>query len=74
MVTRRDGRTGSGRVQVKEWDVHGTGADVMKRIAAPMVGGVVTAVVVVLLVYPAIYTPRNGTAPPASSRWGRARR
>jgi len=34
---------------------HGTGADVMKRIAAPMVGGVVTAVVVVLLVYPAIY-------------------
>ncbi len=33
----------------------GTGADVMKRIAAPMVGGVVTAVVVVLLVYPAIY-------------------
>ena len=34
---------------------NGTGADVMKRIAAPMVGGVVTAVVVVLLVYPAIY-------------------
>ena len=33
----------------------GTGADVMKRIAAPMVGGSVTAVVVVLLVYPAIY-------------------
>jgi Cu(I)/Ag(I) efflux system membrane protein CusA/SilA len=34
---------------------HGTGADVMKRIAAPMVGGVVTSAVVVLLVYPAIY-------------------
>jgi Cu(I)/Ag(I) efflux system membrane protein CusA/SilA len=34
---------------------HGTGADVMKRIAAPMVGGVVTSVIVVLLVYPAIY-------------------
>ena len=33
----------------------GTGADVMKRIAAPMVGGVVTSVIVVLLVYPAIY-------------------
>jgi copper/silver efflux system protein len=33
----------------------GTGADVMKRIAAPMVGGMVTSVVVVLLVYPAIY-------------------
>jgi Cu(I)/Ag(I) efflux system membrane protein CusA/SilA len=33
----------------------GTGADVMKRIAAPMVGGVVTAAVVVLLVFPAVY-------------------
>jgi Cu(I)/Ag(I) efflux system membrane protein CusA/SilA len=33
----------------------GTGADVMKRIAAPMVGGMITSVVVVLLVYPAIY-------------------
>jgi len=34
---------------------HGTGADVMKRIAAPMVGGVVTSVILELLVYPAIY-------------------
>jgi len=34
---------------------HGTGADVMKRIAAPMVGGMTTAVVVTLLVYPAIF-------------------
>lgn len=34
---------------------HGTGADVMKRIATPMVGGMVTSVIVVLLVYPAIY-------------------
>jgi len=33
----------------------GTGADVMKRIAAPMVGGVVTSVLLELLVYPAIY-------------------
>ncbi len=33
----------------------GAGADVMKRIAAPMVGGVVTAAFVVLLVFPAIY-------------------
>ena len=33
----------------------GTGADVMKRIATPMVGGMVTSVAVVLLVYPAIY-------------------
>lgn len=34
---------------------HGTGADVMKRIAAPMVGGVVTSFILELLVYPAIY-------------------
>ena len=33
----------------------GTGADVMKRIAAPMVGGLVTTALVVLLVFPAIY-------------------
>ncbi|MFH1965055.1 MAG: CusA/CzcA family heavy metal efflux RND transporter, partial [Acidobacteriota bacterium] len=31
---------------------HGTGADVMKRIAAPMVGGVVTSVGMELMVYP----------------------
>jgi Cu(I)/Ag(I) efflux system membrane protein CusA/SilA len=33
----------------------GTGADVMKRIAAPMVGGVVTSVLMELAVYPVIY-------------------
>lgn len=33
----------------------GAGADVMKRIAAPMVGGLVTSFVLGLLVYPAIY-------------------
>jgi len=33
----------------------GTGADVMKRIAAPMVGGVVTSALLELVVYPAIY-------------------
>ena len=38
----------------------GTGADVMKRIAAPMVGGVVTTAVVVLLVFPAVYCVRRG--------------
>jgi copper/silver efflux system protein len=35
---------------------HGTGADVMKRIAAPMVGGIVTSFLMELLVYPAIYS------------------
>ncbi len=33
----------------------GTGADVMKRIAAPMIGGIFTSFVLELLVYPAIY-------------------
>ncbi|RMH20398.1 MAG: efflux RND transporter permease subunit [Acidobacteria bacterium] len=33
----------------------GTGADVMRRIAAPMVGGVVTSFVGELVVFPAIY-------------------
>ena len=38
----------------------GTGADVMKRIAAPMVGGVITTAVVVLFVFPAVYTIWRG--------------
>jgi len=33
----------------------GTGADVMKRIAAPMVGGLATSFILELLVYPAVY-------------------
>jgi len=33
----------------------GAGADVMKRIAAPMVGGIFTSFILELLVYPAIY-------------------
>ncbi len=33
----------------------GTGADVMKRIAAPMVGGMLTATILTLVVIPAIY-------------------
>ncbi len=34
---------------------HGAGADVMKRIATPMIGGVVTSTVMELIVYPAIF-------------------
>jgi Cu(I)/Ag(I) efflux system membrane protein CusA/SilA len=34
---------------------HGTGSQVMKRIAAPMVGGMVSATVLTLIVVPAIY-------------------
>ena len=33
----------------------GAGADVMKRIAAPMVGGILTSFLLELIVYPAIY-------------------
>ncbi|MBI5506826.1 MAG: efflux RND transporter permease subunit [Deltaproteobacteria bacterium] len=33
----------------------GTGADMMKRVAAPMVGGLVTSFIMELLVYPPIY-------------------
>jgi Cu(I)/Ag(I) efflux system membrane protein CusA/SilA len=33
----------------------GTGADMMKRIAAPMVGGLFTSFILELLVYPAVY-------------------
>ncbi|MBI5016231.1 MAG: efflux RND transporter permease subunit [Deltaproteobacteria bacterium] len=44
------------------------GADVMKRIAAPMIGGLVTSFIMELLVYPAIYKlwkkRELGTAPP----------
>ncbi|MCG6957595.1 MAG: CusA/CzcA family heavy metal efflux RND transporter, partial [Gemmatimonadetes bacterium] len=35
---------------------HGTGATVMRRIAAPMVGGMVSATLLTLLVIPAIYS------------------
>jgi Cu(I)/Ag(I) efflux system membrane protein CusA/SilA len=33
----------------------GTGADIMKRIAAPMVGGTASALITVLLVFPAVF-------------------
>jgi len=35
---------------------HGAGSDIMKRIAAPMVGGVVTSFILELLIYPVIFT------------------
>jgi copper/silver efflux system protein len=36
------------------WSI-GTGADLMKRVAAPMVGGLFTSFLMELMVYPAIY-------------------
>ncbi len=38
----------------------GTGADVMKRVAAPMVGGVTTSFLLELLVYPALFALWKG--------------
>jgi Cu(I)/Ag(I) efflux system membrane protein CusA/SilA len=52
----------------------GTGADVMRRIAAPMVGGMVTSTGLTLVVIPAVYylwrsrrlapQPRSSTVAP----------
>lgn len=43
---------------------HGMGADVMKRIAAPMIGGMVSSTILTLLVIPAIYAVwRSRTLP-----------
>ncbi len=49
----------------------GTGSDMMKRIAAPMIGGVFTSFIMELLVYPPIYAiwkwryeMKHGTVPP----------
>ncbi len=38
----------------------GSGADVMKRIAAPMLGGVGTALLLVLVVFPAVFSIWRG--------------
>ncbi|HEV2423835.1 MAG TPA: CusA/CzcA family heavy metal efflux RND transporter [Terriglobia bacterium] len=44
----------------------GIGSDVMKRIAAPMIGGVFTSFALQLLVYPAIYEIWRGRLPAES--------
>jgi Cu(I)/Ag(I) efflux system membrane protein CusA/SilA len=53
----------------------GTGSEVMRRIAVPMVGGMVSSTVLTLLVIPAIYAivkgwrlPRSGTVPAMTHR------
>lgn len=45
----------------------GAGSDVMKRIAAPMIGGLVTSFALELLVYPAIYLTWKRREVPAES-------
>ncbi|HEY2923628.1 MAG TPA: CusA/CzcA family heavy metal efflux RND transporter [Candidatus Eisenbacteria bacterium] len=49
---------------------HGSGADVMKRIAAPMVGGVVTSFILELAVYPAIFAWWKGRHMPERAEKG----
>ncbi|MCJ7598927.1 MAG: efflux RND transporter permease subunit, partial [Methyloceanibacter sp.] len=41
---------------------HGTGAEVMQRIAVPMIGGMVSSTVLTLVVIPAIYAVVKGLA------------
>ena len=48
----------------------GTGADVMKRIAAPMVGGLVTSFLLELTVYPAIFAIWKGRRLPHRAALG----
>jgi len=45
----------------------GSGADVMKRIAAPMLGGVGSALVLVLIVFPAIFSFWRGRGLPKAA-------
>jgi Cu(I)/Ag(I) efflux system membrane protein CusA/SilA len=46
----------------------GTGSEVMQRIAAPMIGGMVSSTILTLVVIPAIYALVQGTA----VRWPRS--
>jgi len=50
----------------------GTGADVMKRIAAPMVGGLVTSFLLQLTIYPAIFAIWKRPRPSSNAASGRA--
>jgi len=49
-----DGECYSGRLDSDHVQPR-AGADVMKRIAAPMVGGVISSTILELIIYPAIY-------------------
>jgi Cu(I)/Ag(I) efflux system membrane protein CusA/SilA len=46
---------------------HGTGAEVMQRIAVPMIGGMVSSTLLTLIVIPAIYAVIKGAAIRSSS-------
>jgi len=46
----------------------GSGSEVMKRIAAPMIGGVVTSAILGLLLYPVLYVFWRGREIPLDRR------
>ncbi len=48
---------------------HGTGADVMKRIAAPMVGGVVTSAIMELIIFPIVFFLWRGHKLPSGGKF-----
>jgi hypothetical protein len=45
----------------------GTGADVMKRIAAPMIGGMVSSTILTLIVIPVLYMLWRGWSVPTEA-------
>lgn len=51
---------------------HGAGGDVMRRIAAPMIGGMVSSTILTLLVIPAIYAVWRGRSLPAQLSEGQS--
>ena len=52
----------------------GTGSELMRRIAAPMVGGMISSAVLTLLVIPAIYALVKGWQLPVARSAGNAER
>jgi len=46
----------------------GTGADMMKRIAAPMVGGLITSTILTLVIIPVVYSLWKGRSLEASNK------
>jgi len=46
----------------------GTGSEVMRRIAAPMVGGMISATILTLVIIPSLYLIVNGWKLPATTR------
>ncbi|MEO5657483.1 MAG: efflux RND transporter permease subunit, partial [Nitrospiria bacterium] len=48
---------------------HGAGADVMKRIAAPMIGGMITSALLTLIVIPVVYAWWRGRSLSQRTDW-----